>query len=58
MLMLDEDDLDDRLYDMDAVWSDHEHEKHKMPPNNVTAKKVWFDFFFPQDDVKTKINVY
>jgi len=39
MLMLDEDDLEDRLYDMDAVWSDHDHEKYKIP-SNATAKKV------------------
>lgn len=42
MLMLDEDDLDDRLYDMDAVWADHDHEKHKIPPNS-TGKKVSVD---------------
>lgn len=40
MMMLDEDDLEDvdRLYDMDAVWSDHDHEKVKVPPN-VAGKK-------------------
>lgn len=41
MMMLDEDDLEDvdRLYDMDAVWSDHDHEKLKIPSSNV-GKKV------------------
>jgi len=41
MMMLDEDDLEDvdRLYDMDAVWSDHDHEKVKVPPN-IAGKKV------------------
>ncbi|XP_001952621.2 flocculation protein FLO11 [Acyrthosiphon pisum] len=40
MMMLDEDDLEDvdRLYDMDAVWSDHDHEKVKVPPN-IAGKK-------------------
>ncbi|XP_025196631.1 mucin-2-like [Melanaphis sacchari] len=40
MMMLDEDDLEDvdRLYDMDAVWSDHEHEKVKVP-SNIVGKK-------------------
>lgn len=40
MMMLDEDDLEDvdRLYDMDAVWSDHDHEKVKVPPN-IPGKK-------------------
>lgn len=33
MMMLDEDDLEDadRLYDMDAVWTDQDHEKLKVP---------------------------
>lgn len=41
MMMLDEDDLEDvdRLYDMDAVWADHDHDKLKVPSNNM-AKKV------------------
>lgn len=40
MMMLDEDDLEDvdRLYDMDAVWSDHDHEKVKVPAN-IAGKK-------------------
>ncbi|KAL5238432.1 hypothetical protein ACI65C_005842 [Semiaphis heraclei] len=40
MMMLDEDDLEDvdRLYDMDAVWSDHDHEKVKVP-SNIAGKK-------------------
>lgn len=40
MMMLDEDDLEDvdRLYDMNAVWADHEHEKHKIPPNSASKK--------------------
>ncbi|XP_060843624.1 mucin-5AC-like [Rhopalosiphum padi] len=40
MMMLDEDDLEDvdRLYDMDAVWSDHDHEKVKVPPS-IAGKK-------------------
>lgn len=44
MMMLDEDDLEDvdRLYDMDAVWTDHnhDHEKLKIPPTSSTMKKV------------------
>lgn len=41
MMMLDEDDLEDvdRLYDMDAVWADHDHDKLKVPSNNI-GKKV------------------
>lgn len=44
MMMLDEDDLEDvdRLYDMDAVWTDHEQEKHKIPPNSTTKKVTKF----------------
>lgn len=40
MMMLDEDDLEDvdRLYDMDAVWTDHEHDKHKIPQNSASKK--------------------
>lgn len=40
MMMLDEDDLEDvdRLYDMNAVWTEHEHEKHKIPSNSATKK--------------------
>lgn len=40
MMMLDEDDLEevDRLYDMDAVWADHDHEKLKIPTNTLPKK--------------------
>ncbi|VVC28857.1 Hypothetical protein CINCED_3A006950 [Cinara cedri] len=40
MMMLDEDDLEDvdRLYDMDAVWADHDHEKLKVSSNNISKK--------------------
>lgn len=44
MMMLDEDDLEDvdRLYDMDAVWTDHDHDREKLniPSTNGATKKV------------------